>query len=794
MHAAPVAARPERPQRIAFPAAKSDLPPQRAFAAAAPVERATRTPAAPTPRQAVTVTADLLPVHIATAPSQADVGVVEAEVPEAETSPAAPAPLRPGVLSEGSAILPPLDLAPERGDVSPGEAVDSDPATASGDIDGETVRRALAGTVAGVVADHTRPSRLIGDMAEGSLVGTGLDGLWGIGQQAAVSFLAEGKLPGKRQLQRQAVQVVAAAAQQEVASLVSDATQFGEDRGIKFLRNLELRGGWSPGGRPAVEARTIDSLFQSAALEHTLFLEADVITDFSDTTVNLGAGYRYQFPDSDWMLGVNAFYDRQFPMNHERMSIGLEASTSDVTLFANRYIGLSGWTELNPGLEEKPLSGWDVGVAGQMPRLEDLHLSLSAFHWEQETEKDRTGLKLMADYAVNPALQLGMTFAGDDTGRVEAGFRVTWELGGELFGGGDLAPTPWTDRRLAFVNRESEIRTETRDVPEDYDVNFVPGTVTAANASDIGFTLRGAPLGSRYSYRITSDASGGAMVAMAAMAAAATADSLTQQLQTITGSGVVTQDPQTISGIDVSGLPDGTLTLTMQVISKEGAAGPEVSTSIAKSTESLGVTVEAVSANPTNQSPIHFKITFSRAVTGFELADLVLTNGTAANLASDDAITWTVDVTPLGQGDVTLQVPADAASADGKGNTASNAVAVTYDSVAPSGYAVAFLSGPITAAGFEITNADPGATYAFTITSSGGGAPVTGSGAVTAVTQQITGLDLSGLADGTLTLSLTLTDGLGNAGTAATATMTKNASPPEILSITPPAPGEFDDL
>lgn len=631
------------------------------------------------------------------------------------------------------------------------------------------LRRALVASLTGVLADRTRPSRLLG---EATVLGTGLDGLWGIGQQAAASFLADGKLPGKRQFRRQALQVAASAAQQEVASIVDDATQYGEDHGIRFLRNLELRGGWSPGGRPALEARTIDSLFQSADLGHTLFLEADVATDFDTTTANIGAGYRYQLPGSDWMLGVNAFYDRQFPIGHDRMSLGLEASTSDFTLFANRYIGLSGWTELNPGLEERPLSGWDVGIAGQMPQLEDLRLSLSAFRWEQEMEDDRMGLKLMADYAVSPALQFGMTFAGDDAGNVEAGLHLTWQLGGELFDSGDLAPTPWTDRRLAFVNRENEIRTETRDVPRDYGVAFLAGEVTAANAEALGFVIAGAPLQSRYSYRITSSGGGDA----------------------IAGTGLVTASPQAVSGIDVSSLADGTLTLSMQITSKEGAAGPEVSASIAKSTESLGVTVEALSPSPTNKSPVRFRISFGRAVTGFELADLALTNGTAASLASADATTWTVDVTPAGQGDVTLQVPANAATAGGKGNTASNPTTVSYDSAAPSGYTVTFLSGPITATGFEIGNADPGASYGFTITSSGGGTPVTGSGTVGAVTQRVTGLDLSGLADGTLTLSVTLTDAPGNAGAAATATMTKDASPPVILSITPPAPGHFDDL
>lgn len=681
--------------------------------------------------------------------------------------------LRPRILPVRKVVLPPSGETAERllppHDVT-APAGPSQPS--GGEIDGASLRRLLAGTVAGTLAGHMRPSRLIGQSGGPRVLGTGLDSLWNIGQQAAVGFLVDGKLPRVHQLQRQAVQVVAAAAQQEMAGLISDAIRFGEDNGIRFLRKLELSGGWSPGGRPALEARTIDSLFQSAALDHTLFLQAGVVTDFSDTTANIGAGYRYQLPDSDLMLGLNAFYDRQFPIGHQRMSFGIEASTSDVTVFANRYIGLSGWTELNPLLEERPLSGWDAGLAGELPQLEDLRLTLSAFRWEQQSEPDRMGLRLSADYAVSPALQLGATFTGDDAGSIQAGFRLTWQMGGEVFGGGDLAPTPWSDRRLIFVNRRNEIVTESRDVPQNYAITFIPGEVTAANATDVGFTLTGAPLQSRYSYRIFSAASGPA----------------------ITGSGLVTQGSQTISGIDVSSLADGTLTLVIQVITKEGAAGPEVSTTITKSTEALAVTVEALVPSPTSQSPIPFRIIFSRAVAGFDIADIEVSNGSPAHLASNDATTWTVNVTPAGQGEVRLQVPAGAASADGQASAASNVVTIAHDSEAPSGYAVAFLSGPITASGFEVSNAYVGASYAFTISSSGGGTPVTGSGIVAGSNHQVTGLDLSGLADGTLTLSLTLTDPVGNAGAPAIATMTKDASPVVIVAIIPPASGEFDDL
>jgi hypothetical protein len=115
-------------------------------------------------------------------------------------------------------------------------------------------------------------------------------------------------------------------------------------------------------------------------------------------------------------------------------------------------------------------------------------------------------------------------------------------------------------------------------------------------------------------------------------------------------------------------------------------------------------------------------------------------------------------------------------------DTIVNFTGTVTDVTAPSGYAVSFTTDPIdganeNAAAFQITGAEIGTTYNYTITSSGGGGNVTASGTIATATQNITGIDVSGLPDGTLTLSLTLTDGSANTGTAATDTVVKNLAP-----------------
>jgi len=104
------------------------------------------------------------------------------------------------------------------------------------------------------------------------------------------------------------------------------------------------------------------------------------------------------------------------------------------------------------------------------------------------------------------------------------------------------------------------------------------------------------------------------------------------------------------------------------------------------------VVIASVVADPTNASPIGLTVTFSEAVTGFVAGDIAVGNGTVANLATGDSITWIADLTPSGNGLVTVNIAAGAASdAAGNANTAAVQFSVTYDGSAPS---VAECSGP----------------------------------------------------------------------------------------------------
>ena len=133
---------------------------------------------------------------------------------------------------------------------------------------------------------------------------------------------------------------------------------------------------------------------------------------------------------------------------------------------------------------------------------------------------------------------------------------------------------------------------------------------------------------------------------------------------------------------------------------------------------------------------------------------------------------------------------------DAAGNVGAAATATaTLDRTAPAGYAVTPGDGHIGSAelatsSFAITGIASGDTfthYSYSIVSDGGGTPVTGTGLITSTTgtQSFENINLSGLLDGKLTYSVTLTDDAGNVGSTVTATAMLDRIAPTGYTVTP---------
>jgi len=106
------------------------------------------------------------------------------------------------------------------------------------------------------------------------------------------------------------------------------------------------------------------------------------------------------------------------------------------------------------------------------------------------------------------------------------------------------------------------------------------------------------------------------------------------------------------------------------------------------------VVLSSTASDPTNTSPIPMTATFDEDVTGFEITDITVGNGTASNLSGGPA-GYTFDVTPTADGSVTVDIAAGVAQdAASNGNTAATQFSIVYDGTAPS-VTISLASGQI---------------------------------------------------------------------------------------------------
>jgi len=257
----------------------------------------------------------------------------------------------------------------------------------------------------------------------------------------------------------------------------------------------------------------------------------------------------------------------------------------------------------------------------------------------------------------------------------------------------------------------------------------------------------------------------------------------------------------TLSGseLDVSGLNNGTLTVSATQTDTAGNTSTAATQSItldnaAPSAVSITTPIEGdgrVNAAEDNDVLI--------AGSGAEAGNSVTVTITDTNssqvsrtVTADNSGNWTLsgselDVSSLTNGTLTVS----AIQTDSAGNLSSSAsTTITLDNTAPTGQSTAIDQTLINASNesalsFTLSGLEGSGSFTYQI--SDGTNTVSSNSAVTinASSQQVTGVDVSSLSEGTLTLSVTVTDSAGNSGSAVTATVTKKYNVAPVLSGSP---------
>jgi uncharacterized coiled-coil protein SlyX/predicted nucleic acid-binding Zn-ribbon protein len=207
------------------------------------------------------------------------------------------------------------------------------------------------------------------------------------------------------------------------------------------------------------------------------------------------------------------------------------------------------------------------------------------------------------------------------------------------------------------------------------------------------------------------------------------------------------------------------------------------------------VTTATASPDPTKAGLVTVTVVFSEtmdigtsptvSVTGLSSSPYSVTQSTYSGT------TWTGTFTLLDNNEeatATIKVSGAKDAAENTMAVNNNAGTFSVDTLQPTGYTAAIdqayiNNGNKNALSFTFAGAEVGATYTYSIDDSAIGSPVTSSGTITSATQQITGIGVSSLNDDTLTLTVYLTDTIGNQGSDTTDTVTKDVIAPTVSSV-----------
>lgn len=299
--------------------------------------------------------------------------------------------------------------------------------------------------------------------------------------------------------------------------------------------------------------------------------------------------------------------------------------------------------------------------------------------------------------------------------------------------------------------------------PDGYSLVLDDDYLDENDAGSTSFQINNGEVGAEFGYTISSDGGDG----------------------TVSGNGTIASTAHLISGVDVSGLPDGTLSVEIALRDAAGNRGETLTeTATLDQTAPTGYSITADESHISQAESTSTSFTFADAEVGATYNYTISSSGGGTPITDSGTITSAtqtidgIDVSSLPDGELTFSVTlTDIGNKTGDAVTA-NAI---LDTVAPTGYYLTpddatVDSDSATDTGFYIYNALPGATYSYTITSSAGGTPITNTGTVSLETYHVDGIDVSSLPDGLLTIALTLTDVAGNEGTEETVTFTLDTS------------------
>ena len=145
---------------------------------------------------------------------------------------------------------------------------------------------------------------------------------------------------------------------------------------------VEVSLGLGDPSKPTGGVLVVSPLSNPKDIYNTTFAQGSIFLNDNRQTVNVGLGHRILELDKKLLLGINAFYDHEFPYDHQRTSVGFEARSSIGEINANKYWALTKWRSGRDGSDERALDGQDIEAAVPLPYINWAKASVRHFRWD----------------------------------------------------------------------------------------------------------------------------------------------------------------------------------------------------------------------------------------------------------------------------------------------------------------------------------------------------------------------------------------------------------------------------
>ena len=152
-----------------------------------------------------------------------------------------------------------------------------------------------------------------------------------------------------------------------------------------FIKYIDMEYIFSDNYSSTYSLSTLSSIYESKS--DLFFNQTSLFSHDNNTTVNTGFGYRNLLNNDKVIIGINAFYDRELKVTHQRVGLGLELLTSVFDLRSNYYEAFSDTKLVENDNTEKALDGWDIRGDYHLPSIivddYDVTLFTSYYDWSE---------------------------------------------------------------------------------------------------------------------------------------------------------------------------------------------------------------------------------------------------------------------------------------------------------------------------------------------------------------------------------------------------------------------------